>query len=274
MAIYRNVSMSFWTDNKIADDFTPEDKYFYLYLFTNPHTNLCGCYEVSIGQIAYETGYTKETIERIIDRFEKVHKVVSYSPTSKEILLINWHRYNWTNSEKFRISLLKEIEHIKEQGFKEYLLDLFNGKDTVFIRYPYGMDTTVTVTDTVTDIDAVTDLNNNKDIYKEYNISEYLLDAVDEWIAYKKERHFIYKERGLKTLLKTIQEKSREYGDKAVAEAILESISSGYQGIVFEKLERGRVTKNQRFRAQTQRSQLDYLLNSISDSEDSEGGNV
>ena len=46
MAIYRNVSMSFWTDSKVADDFTAEDRYFYLYLFTNPHTNLCGCYEI------------------------------------------------------------------------------------------------------------------------------------------------------------------------------------------------------------------------------------
>lgn len=27
MAIYRNVQLSFWTDNKVEDDFTPEDKY-------------------------------------------------------------------------------------------------------------------------------------------------------------------------------------------------------------------------------------------------------
>ena len=47
MAIYRNVRLSFWTDNKVIDEFTPEDKYFYLYLLTNPQTNLCGCYETS-----------------------------------------------------------------------------------------------------------------------------------------------------------------------------------------------------------------------------------
>ena len=32
MARYRNVSTSFWEDNKVVDDFTPEDKYIYLYL--------------------------------------------------------------------------------------------------------------------------------------------------------------------------------------------------------------------------------------------------
>ena len=32
MAIFRNVHITFWTDPKIVDDFTPEDKYFYIYL--------------------------------------------------------------------------------------------------------------------------------------------------------------------------------------------------------------------------------------------------
>ena len=45
MAIFRNVNMSFWTDTKIADDFTPEDKYFMLYALTNQYTNIIGCYE-------------------------------------------------------------------------------------------------------------------------------------------------------------------------------------------------------------------------------------
>lgn len=41
MAIYRNIHTTFWTDTKIADEFTPEDKYFVLYCLTNSYTNLC-----------------------------------------------------------------------------------------------------------------------------------------------------------------------------------------------------------------------------------------
>ena len=52
MGLYRNLHTSFWTDNKVEDDFTPEDKYFYAYLLTNPQTNICGCYEVSFNQIS------------------------------------------------------------------------------------------------------------------------------------------------------------------------------------------------------------------------------
>ena len=89
MAIYRNIQLSFWTDNKVEDEFTPEDKYFYLYLMTNPQTNICGCYEVSYSQLTNQTGYSKDTIIRLLDRFENEHKVIKYSKTNKEILLLN-----------------------------------------------------------------------------------------------------------------------------------------------------------------------------------------
>ena len=78
MAVYRNISVTFWTDSKIDDDFTPEDKYIFLYLLTNPHTNICGCYELSIKQMIKETGYTSEKIKQELQRLEKVHKVILY----------------------------------------------------------------------------------------------------------------------------------------------------------------------------------------------------
>lgn len=69
MAIYRNIQLSFWSDSKVTDDFTPEDKYFYLYLLTNPQTNICGCYQISYSQMESQTGYNRETINRLIERF-------------------------------------------------------------------------------------------------------------------------------------------------------------------------------------------------------------
>ena len=157
MAIYRTIQISFWTDPKVVDDFTPEDKYFYLYLFTNPHTNLSGCYQISKTQMAMELGYAKETIDRLLNRFQAIHKVISYDSDTKEILLINWHKYNWTKSENFRKALFSNISDVKNEKFREYLLKCFSGDDTVSIPYEYGMETSVTVTDTVTDTDFVSD---------------------------------------------------------------------------------------------------------------------
>ena len=55
MGLKRIVSTDFWTDGKV-DDFTPEDKYFMLYLLTNPCSSLLGIYEISIKQAAFQMG--------------------------------------------------------------------------------------------------------------------------------------------------------------------------------------------------------------------------
>ena len=78
MAMYRNVRLSFWSDSKVEEEFTPEDKYFYLYLLTNPQTNISGCYKVSYGTMVKDTGYSKDTIIRLIKRFDEVHDVLFF----------------------------------------------------------------------------------------------------------------------------------------------------------------------------------------------------
>lgn len=144
MAIYRNVNITFWTDTKVSDDFSPEDKYFMLYCLTNNYTNLCGCYEISIKQMSRDTGYNEETIEKLLERFKNIHKVIFYNKENKEILIKNWYKYNWTKSEKLDKPLLKEIENIKTIEFKRIVVDEYNKRDTVSIPYVYPMDTTDT----------------------------------------------------------------------------------------------------------------------------------
>ena len=127
MALYRTVALSFWTDPKVDDDFTPEDKYFYLYLLTNPHTNMLGCYEISLKQMRIETGYSEDTISKLLDRFENVHKVIAYDYTCKELLIANWYRFNWSTSSKCRISLENLLKEVKNVAFKKYLTSKMNG---------------------------------------------------------------------------------------------------------------------------------------------------
>ena len=93
-----------------------------------------------------------------------------------------------------------------------------------------------------------------------YNISNYVVDnGIRQWLKYKHERNgFHYKEIGMNTLLKKIEEKCRQYGDKAVVNIIEESISSSYQGIVFEKLER-----NENNKKTVKQKQFDDFMQSI-----------
>lgn len=135
MASYRNVSMSFWTDGKVVDDFTPEDKYFYLYCLTNPHTTLCGCYEISLRQMANETGYSTDSIERLLRRMDEAHDVIRYNASTKELLILRWFKYNWTDSEKINKPLLEAIRKIKHPAFREYLAGAYNARKNVDVPY-------------------------------------------------------------------------------------------------------------------------------------------
>lgn len=136
MALYRNIHLSFWQDTKVTDDFTPEDRYFYLYLLTNPHTNLCGCYEISMKQMANEMGYDVKKVGKLVERFSSIHNLIRYAQNERELLIFHWSKYNWTSSEKFRKPLLQEIQNIKTDDFREYLLKLFDGENV-----KYGIDT-------------------------------------------------------------------------------------------------------------------------------------
>ena len=164
MALYRNIHLSFWQDTKVTDDFTPEDRYFYLYLLTNPHTNLCGCYEISIKQMANEMGYDAKKVGKLIDRFSFTHNLIRYARSERELLIFHWSKYNWTSSEKFRKPLLQEIQNVKTDDFREYLLKLFDGEnakygmDTVSGKEEYGINTNCMDT---TDTDSITDSDNN-----------------------------------------------------------------------------------------------------------------
>lgn len=60
--------------------------------------------------------------------------------------------------------------------------------------------------------------------------------AVEDWLAYKRERREAYKPTGLKALLTQISSAASAHGDAAVIGVIRQSMSSGYKGITFDRL--------------------------------------
>ena len=70
MAKYRSIQTSFWSDSKVVDDFSVDDRYFYLYLLTNEKSNQLGCYELSVNQMCRDTGYGQNEIKKLIDTLD------------------------------------------------------------------------------------------------------------------------------------------------------------------------------------------------------------
>ena len=94
MAIYRHVHVEFWKDPKVLEELTPEDKLFFIYLLTNPNTTQIGVYKITKKQIAFELGFSIESVNALMDRFINNYGLIKYNNDTREICLKNWGKYN------------------------------------------------------------------------------------------------------------------------------------------------------------------------------------
>lgn len=69
-----------------------------------------------------------------------------------------------------------------------------------------------------------------------------LLEAVNDWLDYKWERNRkeFYKPKGYQNLISQLVNKAKVLGDGAVAQQIRYSMANNYQGILFDKLDKGK----------------------------------
>ena len=74
MSKKRYVDTKFWVDTYIVEK-DPIEKLLFLYLLTNTLTNILGIYEISIRQIAFDTGIDKDMVINILKRFDTDGKV-------------------------------------------------------------------------------------------------------------------------------------------------------------------------------------------------------
>ena len=79
-------------------------------------------------------------------------------------------------------------------------------------------------------------------IIESRNLTKEVEDIVKDWVAYKTERREGYKPRGLNAFITEVQKNANEYGEDEVIRVINKSMSSNYQGVVWDWLskEQGR----------------------------------
>ena len=113
MGIKRIVDTSFWTDGKV-DEFTPEDKYFMLYLLTNPFSTQLGIYEISLKQVAFQLGYSVDAVRSLLDRFENKYQMIQFSKETNEVAIKNFLRHSIVKGgAPVRDCLIKELRKVK-----------------------------------------------------------------------------------------------------------------------------------------------------------------
>lgn len=122
MGLKRVVHTDFWTDSKV-DEFSPEDKYFMLWLLTNPRTTQLGIYEMSIRQAAFQLGYSVEAVKVLLDRFENKYGMIIFSEETNEVAIKNFLRHSVVKGGKpVEDCIKREIMAVKN---KQLIKDVF-----------------------------------------------------------------------------------------------------------------------------------------------------
>ena len=84
--------------------------------------------------------------------------------------------------------------------------------------------------------------------------------CISEWLAYKKERREAYKPTGLKSLLTEIENRVKQHGEQAVCDVIRLTMSNGWRGIVWDKIDRegGKANATSEIHQSEPETQRDY----------------
>lgn len=122
MGVKRVVDVDFWNDEKVMDMFSPEDKLFFLYLLTNPHTTQLGIYAINPKHISFELGYTVESVNVLLDRFENKYDIIKYSYETKEIAVKNFLKHSIVKGgAPVRDCLVRELRAVKNRDLISFV---------------------------------------------------------------------------------------------------------------------------------------------------------
>lgn len=134
MAVKRIVSTSFWSDSKV-DTFSPEDKYFMLYLLTNPHTTQLGIYEFSMKHAAFEMGYSVETVQALLSRFQDRYRIIMYCQDTGEIAIKNYLKHSIVKGGKPVLDCLKkELRQVKSKDLVKFVFSANQNSENATVR--------------------------------------------------------------------------------------------------------------------------------------------
>lgn len=100
----------------------------------------------------------------------------------------------------------------------------------------------------------------------DYTFSDLLAEKMAEWITYKTERKEPYKEQGMKSLLRQVENNAAKYGDQAVCNLIDECMASNWKGIIFDRLKnQKKSTSGGSYQRQTKAEELNGFYDMMKD---------
>jgi DnaD/phage-associated family protein len=129
MAKYRMVRTGFWKNPVVAEEMTPEDRYFYLYLRTNPETTQIGIYKITKKQMAFDMGYSIESVQSLMERFIHHLKLIRYNPDTRELAIKDWGEELHNAGQPVMDCIRSELKKVQDLALIQYVAEAILNSD-------------------------------------------------------------------------------------------------------------------------------------------------
>jgi len=127
---YRKVETNIWKDPWFLD-LSPYGKLLFLYFCTNDSCNQCGCYQISLKVVSFETGLTLEQVEKVLPELEPK---VKYFEKEQIVLILNFTRYQANNKEFWKSA------YNKIQEYPEHIRNLWLWHNRLYLQKYLGVE--------------------------------------------------------------------------------------------------------------------------------------
>ena len=231
MAKERMVNTKFWDDTYISK-LTKEEKLAFIYLLTNPLTNIAGVYEIQDRRIIFDTGLTDIELTAIKKKFDRDNKIIFENGW---VAIVNFIRHQKANPKVYK-GILLALEGVPTTLIDRLSIDY--DRLSHFNSTAYLNSTTNSNLNAQKSAGGKKEVKPKKVVKKEEDNLPSWLDRKKwaEWIAYRKARRLTITEATITRQIAQLE----KFKDQHVA-MIEQSIKNGWQGI-FE-LKGGVVTK-------------------------------
>ena len=242
--VKRLISTGFWNDDKVLNDFSPEDKYFMLYLLCNPYTTQLGVYHLPLKKAALELGYSLDAVMTLLDRFQNKYKIIRYNCETSEVAIKNYLVHSIVRGGKPVADCLeKDLKAVKDISLVGYVINHISNTDNKNIN-----DTVMDFINKHNDIHNDNDNDNERYVNDSYHDSsrkpknqpkqpivyfpndENLNKVFADYVAMRKQIKAPMTDRAIDLAIKKLNELSN--GDNETAIKILEqSIMNSWKGL-------------------------------------------
>lgn len=138
MSTQRYIDTSFWDDSWIQE-LDPSEKLVYIYLLTNPLTNIAGVMELTMKRICFDTGFNNDTIDKILKKFETAKKVFRFQ---NYVIIRNFPKHQQLSSDKIYKGVAIILSKLPDDLLCyleeiDYQFEIKEAFDTLCIPYTY-----------------------------------------------------------------------------------------------------------------------------------------